>query len=274
MIIATHPGRHGDILWALPTVRALAEAYGEPVHLRLSAKYGTAGFCQLLRGQEYLASVEAIAEWQVVESAPIGPRTPPGMRGASVGVYHTGYKNWPSPDLPRDVWQRTAETFQAFTRRELPELDLQTPWLSATPWRQVPHRVAIGFTDEHFELKYGLVRLLEKVDLQSTAFLLSAPGSRWEHEADTESIEWVEAARRIVAAEVFLGCCSALHVLAVALGVPVICMEPNVHRHADVFYPLGKLGPEVTLVLGNDGQPTWDARHVADALQQRLTCGR
>lgn len=274
MIIATHPGRHGDILWALPSIRCLAQAYGEPVHLRLSAKYGSAGFCQLLRGQEYLASVEPIEWWQVEESAPIGPREP---NPAHLNVFprprticHLGYEGWPTPDLPRDVWRRVwAEAPMAIADR-MSVLDLATPWITARPWRSVPHRIAIGFTDEHFELKYGICRLLERQDLQSTAFLLTAPNSRWEREADTEAVEWVEAARRIAAAEVFLGCCSALHVLAVALGVPAVLMEPNRDRWNDVFYPLSKQGPQVTLVTGNDGQPTFDARHVAQVMKDAL----
>ena len=44
-------------------------------------------------------------------------------------------------------------------------------------------------------------------------------------------------------------------------------MEPNPQRHNDVFWPLGKTGPQVTQVLGGDGQWTFDARHVAEAIE-------
>ena len=40
-ILATMPGRHGDIAWSLATVRALAEAYDEPITFAISGKYGS-----------------------------------------------------------------------------------------------------------------------------------------------------------------------------------------------------------------------------------------
>lgn len=257
-------------------MRALAAAYGEPIHLRLSAKYGSSGFVELLRAQPYLGSVHALEHWQVEESAPITPRAPEMLWGVQArAVYHLGYEGWPTPHLPGDVYRRVAyQIGQSQAPVVLPELELATPWITARLWPQVPHRIAIGFTDEHFELKYGICRLLEKVDLQSTAFLLTAPGSRWEREADTEAVGWVEAARRIVAAELFLGCCSALHVLAIGLGVPAVIVEPNPNRLGEVFWPLGQDSRQVRLVRGNDGNATVDARHCADALTEALDASR
>jgi len=276
MIIATHPGRAGDILWSLPSIRALAAAYGEPIHLRLSAKYGSAGFCELLRGQHYLASVEAYEQWQVEESAPIGPRVPPSYAAQSTStVFHLGYESWPEPDLPRDVWRRLAQGPRDVA---LPELDLATPWLTLPPHVPVDGMacadLSIGFTDEHFELKLGVTTLVVEAVHASTRNALTAPGSRWATEGHTRPSTWVEAARTIVTSHVFFGCCSALHVLAVALGVPAIVMEPNPNRLNEVFWPLGKVGPQVTLVTGNDGQSTFDARHCADAIRAALERGR
>jgi hypothetical protein len=69
---------------------------------------------------------------------------------------------------------------------------------------------------------------------------------------------------------VFLGDCSAWHVLAMAMGIPVVLVEPLEARWNPIFYPLGMDGPQVTMVRGNDGNPTFDARHVADALTRAL----
>ena len=277
MIIATHPGRHGDIAWSLPTIRCLAQAYGEPIHLRLSAKYGSDGFMELLRAQPYLASVHALEHWQVEETAPISPRAPEMLWASQArAVYHLGYEGWPSPDLPRDVYHRCADLEEVpDPRPELPELDLTTPWITVSypdddatafraPW-------TCGFTDEHFELKYGLWALLMENPEVPAQGMLVGSSPRWKYEApDGSGCSWVTATRWIARSKVFLGCCSALHVLACGLGVPVIMMEPSAARHNDIFFPLGKSGPQVTLVTGVDQLPTWDARHVADAVRQAL----
>lgn len=280
MVIATHPGRHGDILWALPTVRALAEGYGEPVHLRLSAKYGSEAFCQLLRQQDYLASVEALSDWQIDESAPITPRVPPahygdGWHDTNVHLYHLGYAGWPHPTLPEDVWRRVREQYDAeqvgqMWPGEFPPLDLTQPWLT-TPAAIRGLDVAIGFTDEHFELKFGVTTLLLNAEDGAPwiGMVLAAPGSRWAREACHVAQSWQEAAEAIAIARVFFGCCSALHVLAVGLGTPCVILEPNPQRGHDTFWPLGKDG-RVQLVRGGDGQPTWDSRHCAEAIADAL----
>ena len=59
-------------------------------------------------------------------------------------------------------------------------------------------------------------------------------------------------------------------VLAVALGVPAVIVEPNPMRHNPIFWPLGMDGPQVTCVKGGDGKPTHDARHTADVLREKL----
>src|SRR5262245_63210788 len=71
-IACTMPGRHGDILWALPTVRALAEQAGAPIDLVISEKYGS--LKDLIRRQPYIADVVVLADWQVQETAPMTPR--------------------------------------------------------------------------------------------------------------------------------------------------------------------------------------------------------
>jgi hypothetical protein len=104
--------------------------------------------------------------------------------------------------------------------------------------------------------------------------MCGTPGSRWQTEAWHGITSWETAAGLIASSQLFLGCCSALHVLACGLGVPVVLMEPNPHRHHVNFYPYGTEGPRVTLVRGNDGQPTFDARHVLDAVRAGLARGR
>lgn len=282
-IEATHPGRHGDILWALPTVRAIAAAYGESVHLTIPTQYGS--LAPLLAQQAYIASVLAREDWVVEQTAPITPRTPPTWETTRTAdrIFHLGYDGWPTPTLPEDVYERCAKLGvgegQKYGDPILPSLDLTTPWLTAPPVTEADRRaIVIGFTDEHFELKFGIVELLEP-QFPDT-YVLEAPGSRWTTEArpvwtfhdyeTTGADSWERAAQYIAASRVFFGCCSALHVLAVGLGVPTVVMEPNPQRLNPVFWPGGQDGPQVRLVRGNDGQATWDARHCAEALRAAL----
>lgn len=282
-LLCTHPGRHGDLLWALPTIRALAEKYGEPATLLISAKYGSDGFLDLLNQQPYLAAIRA-TDWQIEESAPIHPRIPPTLPPAD-RIFHLGYTGWPSQSLPHETALIAYRQLVDYGETRF-DIDLDRPWITHREQGR-GQEIAIGFSDEYFELKYGLCELLDlqwATDMQwdvcdhcgqdrpsdQLAYWPSArPGSRWETEARCRPASWIEAAQTIAQAQVFLGCNSALHVLAVGLGKPCVIMEPNPQRWNDIFWPLGKTG-RVRLVLGGDGLPTFDARHTADTLREVL----
>lgn len=266
-ILVTHPGRHGDLLWALASVRALFEATGAEIDLATSPKY--ASLCPLIEAQPYIHHAAAIPEWQIEESAPITPREPPGVGGGYDHVFHLGYRGWPALPLP-------AETFQILWEQTAPcrpwwkplELHLEQPWITVEG-PGAPCEIAIGFTDEWFELKVGIVTLLER-RLPDRLLPIFAPGSRWDREAWGQPCDWLTAARAIRNSDLFLGCNSALHVLACALGKQAVLMEPAPARHHPIFYPYGKAGGRVTLVTGTDGQPTFDSRHCHDAIEQAL----
>lgn len=281
-ILVTFPGRHGDLLWALPTVRAIAETTGGPVDLQIAGEFG--GLLPLLLSQPYLGSVFADARWGLTppnewQAPPAWPprreggeaehfQTPPDPLYTYDKVYQLGYRRWPELPLPLEIDQTVRVDL------ELPPLDLSRPWITVAPWTQVAHRVAIGFTDCHFELKVGLLQILKGYRWPEpqgfSAVVLPPPGSRWVVEQKYQLVDWVEAARRIRAADVFLGDCSALHVLAVAIGTPCVVMEPMEARWNGIFYPCGMEGPQVTVVKGLDGQPTFDSRHTSEALQAAL----
>ena len=283
-ILATFPGKHGDALWALPTLRAASEAAGEPVDLLLSPAYGSAGFLALLRAQPYLGRVDVCPTWTVQNTAPMTPWSPfeetlhhealPEGRTLAeyAQVVHLGYREWPTAPLPRYVYE--------IARREYPglplaPLDLERPWVVPRVTRpdwwnsRRPVHLAEGWTDEWFELKVGLSTLLDRHDSDWDLICMST-SPRWNGEAGNSAYSWIEAADVIRQADLFVGDCSALHVLACAVGTRVVLVEPNAMRHADVFYPYGKAGPRVRLVLGNDARPTNDARHCIDEIEAAL----
>lgn len=283
-ILCTFPGRHGDILWSLPTVRAISETFHTPVDLQIGCEY--AGLVPLLVQQPYIAHAWADQTWPGDRGdLREGWRAPRDSHPPVYDhIYDLGYRRWPALPLPLEIDQTVRVDV------ELPPLDLTRPWITiARPdwrWRL---DVAFGFTDRWFELKHGIVELLlgervsredgEEIDRGGVlvrtrddfrSLGLCSAGSRWETEANYRPTTCLEAARLIAFGRVFLGDCSALHVLAVALGIPAVIMEPEVDRLNGIFWPCGQDGPQVTLVKGLDHKPTFDARHVAEALEKAL----
>lgn len=200
------------------------------------------------------------------------PRVPPNREDVISPydrVFHLGYEGWPTPDLPQDVWHRFVRTAHAYGDKTTVWLDLDRPWITDGLLPLRPIDLAIGFSDEHFELKLGICWALQR---HGCDWVNVSGGPRWKEETGlTVRADWVTAASWIKQAQVFLGCCSALHVLAVAVGTPAVVMEPNPDRLNDVFWPLGKTGPQVTQVLGGDGRWTWDARHVRETIERVRT---
>lgn len=298
-VLTTFPGKFGDLLWALPTVRAISEVVGEPVDLVIAGEFGS--IVPLLQRQSYLGNVLAANDWLVENTAPMTPREPP-MHPSTLlvdadfdkydQIFHLGYQGWPEGDLARAT-VRCAAAQGAFTTAggellrvaDLGMFDLNRPWIEA-PYSlsgfPYPAPYAVGFTDEHFELKFGVSKLLEYRRAPSGSALNQylpvnlSNSPRWNTETwlggvDPAPYRWEAAAAWLGVTPVFLGCNSALHVLARAMGVPVVMMEPNPHRWNDIFYPFGKSGNGVELVCGNDGPPTFDARHVWESLQRVLS---
>jgi hypothetical protein len=277
-ILCTLPGHYGDILWMLPTVRALAEQ-GHEVDCLLSQTYGS--LQGLISHQPYVREVVVDSSW-VITHGGNEPRVPPGIAYEQPydRVFHLGYEGWPQDPLPKQVEHQVHLAWKD-ADGPVPVIDLTRPWI--TPSWTFPCDLAIGFSDNHFELKYGLLSLLwdkwylkqKPEDNRSLIWVGNSP--RWNSEPyGCASKSWEMAAAWIAGAPCFLGCCAALHVLAIAIGTPVILMEPMEARHNPIFYPLGTRGPQVTQVLGLDGNWTWDARHVADEIEKvwarRATC--
>ena len=275
-VLCTFPGRNGDVIWQLPLLRAISRRIGQPVDLQIAGEF--APIAELLRLQPYLGMVRVDPDW------PIEHRMPPThhLDWGYDATIHLGYRGWPLPDLVRHTLetcgqQRWSVVAEVFENRPVTweELDLSTPWITNLPAHSYRPPFVVGFSETHFELKYGLVELLQRKPHFYTArvlppMVIGASNPRWEQEAGYAPTSWIESAQWIANAPVFLGCCSALHVLAVAIGTPVILMEPMESRHNPIFYPLGMAGPQVRMVLGNDGKPTHDARHVRDALREGI----
>lgn len=267
-ILCTFPGKYGDLLWALPSVRAISEAVGGPVDLVIAGAYQ--GLLPLLELQPYLGKVTALPAWEVQDTAPMTPRTPPLDAQEYDLVLHLGYRGWPQHPLPIETHDCACSQWPT-GYPDLPALDLTRPWITPPAWAAnlKQQAVAVGFTEEYFELKVGVYQLIQAYPDADQRVNLSV-GPRWRGEYCTSTssgMSWDTAAAWLSRSAVFLGCNSALHVLACAIGTPVVIMEPNPQRHHEIFWPYGKSGPQVTQVIGGDGQWTFDARHVWETVQ-------
>jgi len=266
-IAITFPGKMGDLLWALPTIRAISRTYDVPVTLYVSQYL--APIVPLLNQQPYILLAIALSHWAVEFGAPVTPRTPPGDHALDRifdKVFHLGLEGWPMDPLPFETLAIAGK--QTLIDHE--HFSLTEPWIT-TPHGFPPISVAVGFTDEHFELKYGVWELLTKTKLPPGWQSISGTeGSRWNVEGKHAHANWIDVAAVMRATKVFFGCCSALHVLAVGMGKPAVIMEPNPHRHHPIFWPCGTAGPQVTQVIGGDGQWTWDARHCLETIRRFL----
>jgi len=278
-ILCTCPGRHGDILTCLPTLRAIAERIDAPVDLAVAPPY--AGVCGLARQQAYIGNAYVLDDWAIVESAPMTPRIPPTIQPGYDSVFHLGYKGWPLQPL---IYEHFGLLLEQWPRSALPspDLDILRPWLGSPapvsverPW------VSLGWSEEWLELKVGITCLLARrfKDVQFQWIRPWAP-SRYDEVGSTAQAlpknvamvhaVFADAANAIGRSQVFVGCNSALHHVATGLGVPVVLVEPAEARWHPIFYSYGTEGPQVTLVRGNDGKPTFDARHIGDALEIAL----
>lgn len=277
-LLLTFPGRFGDLLWALPTVRAIAEQRGLPVDLAIAGEF--ASIAPLLRLQPYIKEVYPLDHWSL--TPPDEWRAPVELKGTDWDeVIDLGYRGWPDCPLPYFV-----------AKQAKVEIDLSRPWITVPTldWKWKLH-VAFGFSECWFELKHGLIELLFGEQYKNEDgdpfneggyFVQQDPqfrsrgvftNSRWTTEAGYgATADWIDSAQRIQFGQVFFGDCSALHVLAVAMGKPVVICEPMDARWNEIFYPLGMDGPQVTVVKGHDGLPTFDARACAAAIEKALSC--
>lgn len=283
--LCTFPGRYGDLIWALPTVRALSRRLGEPVDLQIAGEF--AGLASVIAPQPYIGKIYADATW--------GMHPPDEWRAPTLPyedlhwtphdhVVHLGYRGWPDTDLVRYTLNTANRAGEGSPLRRFPflafsELALDEPWIQVPPTGSRCD-LAIAFTEVHFELKFGLSLLvLEHYARRApdmTYAVLTPPRSRWATDTwaaggawhSLRALDWTGYATVLQDSVQVLSDCSAAHVLAVAMGKPVVVMEPLEARWNDIFYPLGKVGPQVTLVTGHDGLPTHDARHTAETLDR------
>lgn len=276
--LVSFPGRAGDILWALPTVRAISEHVGEPVDFGCCGEFE--GLAGVIAQQPYIGCVRTSDSWGLTPpnewNPPEGLWTSSAWRYRYDRVYHLGYRGWPTYPLAQNTLVTAMAYYPELAGANL-QIDLTRPWIQVKGGLSRPDTL-VAWTEEWIELKMGLLAALPMG--LSKFHLLYPPGARheeWRERFDWAVFDptaWLDVAQWLSGAPVLLADCSAPHVLAVAMGVPVVLVEPSEARRNPIFQPVGVDGPQVTIVRGVDNQPTWDARAVADTLQRVLCAPR
>jgi hypothetical protein len=275
------PGRYGDILWALPTVRAIAQYHNTRVHFLTAPEvhFLTApeyeSLIPLIRSQDYIQDAAADSDWIIQQTAPITPCGPPDHYQEFDWQYNLGYTEWPEESLPSYVYkQQLGRIYE-----DPPPLALDKPWIDVA-YSPRDDTVAVGFNEDWCELKMGVLFAAAQLLRDVTFVLLTPMGfTRYREWASIlpNNIVWMPcnwsvAALEIASADVFLGCLSAQWVLANAVGARTVVFEPAEDRHHKIFWA-DRIVNGVNqnhLVLGSDNLPTFDARHVASILEDTL----
>lgn len=269
-----HPGKFGDLLWALPTARAIAERDGENINLVIPGSL--APLTWLLGMQtDYISSVEIDPSWEVLDTAPATPISPP----KDPTMPSLGYPQWPIHTLPFEVAYNAAVGGADNPR-------YWRPWINVASFTRGladEKCLIVHWTDRWFELKLGILRELARAFPRVAIEWYAAPGTRMA-EAGANECDWVALARTMTGKQVVLTDCSSAHVLAMAVGVPnVIVVEPETDRHHFIFWPGSDphwqptdtpLGRTIRPVLGNDRRPTFDSRHTIDAINEVFNAPR
>jgi hypothetical protein len=101
LIAVSHPGKIGDMLWALPTVKELSRLYNCKVDFYTSSYCAPA--VPLLQCQSYINKV-IIPENYVIEKMDMGiqPRVMP-TNGFYESVFHLGFRNVPDKSIPEFI---------------------------------------------------------------------------------------------------------------------------------------------------------------------------
>lgn len=229
--LATFSGKYGDILWSLPTVRALWQMTSEKLDFATMPQYR--GLSELIAAQPYVSRAFVIEDWQLMHSnhgdQPWHP--PARIEQEYERCWHLGYRGHPgmngNPDLCLMDYIANQQGIKfVATNPPVPFLTVpgkpqEFPWeVLHGDWKSTTETsyVALGFNDQYPDLKSAFRnRVLE---LLPTIKMV-----------DVTKLSWLNATLAIKRAECFIGCRSAMAVLAHGVGQKVITYEPHPARH-------------------------------------------
>lgn len=239
-VLCTFTGPYGDILWSLPTVRAISQMVGERVDFATMPGYQSLHY--LIEYQPYIDKFFTIPDWYCTGS-PHGnqPWSPPANRVKDYErCFNLTYKAHPGiggKRLPLIDFIADQQGIK-FIENPLPFLKVRSDfgYEKALPF------VAYAFNPMHFDLKTKFLECLQSAKLDVVF-------------NDVTIMPWLNAATVIKHAIAFVGCRSSNNVLAHGVGQKnIFIYEPHINRKASG--PFGDVfGCPYGVEMGMDAPP-------------------
>lgn len=234
-LLCTFPGKYGDILWSLATVKRISEMCSAKVDFMMMPQYKS--LTDLIKAQPYIDDVKISDAWVFMHSnygdQPWNPQ-PPVQAWIDQNYahhWHLGYRAHPGKTFGNvelqlidfTAWQQGI-TFPAnplpflfvpdgpiFGKSLLEavglDLDLRKPF------------VAVGFNEQYESLKKGFLDCLKLTLGNDVTFV------------DVTKQPWLAAAYLISQSLCFVGCRSANFVIAHGLAKQMVIFEPHPARN-------------------------------------------
>jgi hypothetical protein len=259
--ICTVSGHIGDCIWAGPALRAVAEHHGQPVLMLVTTNF--ASVAPLAAMMEGVAACYAHPQWPQVEQIEVTWEPPEVRGGISLPrVYHLGFRHWPNESIPLFYLTQLEKVYGIGGGR-------MDPWLKLLSERSRLEYVSCSWGDQGCEVKMGVTYAVSS-HYDVDVYIL--PNGRYEEWPSTEYVTLYPAGLQKLAEQIWRGrflltCLSAPWVIANALGVPTVVMEPMTARHNPIFWFDHERN---VMVRGNDGLPTFDARATVAAVKAAM----
>lgn len=228
--LVTFSGKFGDILWSLPTARAISKLVNEKVDFAMMPTYES--LVPLLRAQSWTDKVGIFPDWHCLHSnhgdQPWNP--PVKYEEGYTKCWHLGYRGHPGINaeampLPMFIaYQQgvklpeVVEPFIEVPNTMVPSVCLEDAFnIAQTMFGEKPC-IAFAFNEQYADLKMRFLRQLKELLGEEVKFV------------DISKLPWLEAAYVIKNSLCFVGCRSANYVLAHGVGAQVVCYEPHPAR--------------------------------------------
>jgi hypothetical protein len=232
-VLCTFSGPNGDILWSLPTVRAISQMVGTKVDFAMMPYYDS--LITLIEHQPYVRKAFTVPDWIRWHSnfgdQPWHP--PKTVEQGYDRCFHLTYQSHPA------LGDQRYYLIDFTAHQQGIKLKDPLPFLSVGQVCPDKPTVAYAFNTQYAELKLQFLEHLKA----------KLPEYRFENVAE---LPWLQAAAWIKWSVCFVGCRSSNYVLAHGVGQPhIFVYEPHPSRHAsgnfgDIFgcpYGMEVMGP-------------------------------
>ena len=245
-VLTSCSGKFGDILFSLAVVKAISETEQQKVDFICMPAYRS--LLPLVRKQPYIQSASEVSDW-LCTGSPHGdqPWQPPKYVETGYKVIkHLTYRRHPMFDN-KTLIDAIAANGQVTVQ--------PGPWISvySGEWQKHKPFVTYGFNAELRQEKANFIQEL-KLKMPEVKFI------------SVENMDWTQVAMFLQESVAFVGCMGALHVLAHAVGKPVLIYEPNPDRR-EFNYPVYRYPYGIELILKLD-----DMSGYVRALEELLKC--